>query len=466
MSGSAGLARRLLSTPITLAVGFGVLLVLLALSGFNAMNVISRFRVEDRQIVAEFLRTQTSLDELRSKLYLSGTYVRDYLLEPDPAKAEESRLELAQTRRDIHDLTFQTSRPFNEHSDADARALHSNLEQQVSEYWRALDPVLAWSARQRHERGYLFLRDEVLPRRSAMLHIADTIASMNQQQLVKRDSRQVQMFTGLQKRLTAVIAAMFLGGLLLALIAALYILRLEAQTMAHLRQVTGARQELRELSARLVETQEHERKSLSRELHDAVGQSMSAVQFELHDLGMVLSGYPKPLLERVSRIRELVESSVAMVRNMALLLRPSMLDDLGLVPALEWHAGQVSRSTGIHVSIVANSPPEDLPEEHKICIFRVVQEALNNVCKHARAGTAEIALGVGGNSLSVTIHDNGRGLKSPPHRGLGLVGMEERAKSLGGSLLLSSVPGMGTTVEVRLPLSQPDGVARCRLARV
>jgi signal transduction histidine kinase len=226
--------------------------------------------------------------------------------------------------------------------------------------------------------------------------------------------------------------------------------------MEHLSEVTGARQELRNLSARLVETQENERKNISRDLHDAVGQSMSAVQFELHDLGVVLAPYPEPLRTRVDRIRELVESSVAMVRNMALILRPSMLDDLGLAAALEWQANQVSRSTGVRIKLVANAIPDELPEEHKINIFRIVQEALNNVCRHARASSVEITLLTIEDRISVTIRDDGRGFRTPRPSGLGLIGMQERAESLGGSLAVKSGPGQGTAIEVSLPL--PHGV--------
>jgi signal transduction histidine kinase len=337
-------------------------------------------------------------------------------------------------------------------SDPAGRVIMNDLQREIAEYWRTLDPVLLWNAQQRHREGYRFLHDEVLPRRSSTLSIADTIASMNQQQLAERDHRLIDIFSGFRNRLALAIAAMFLCGLGLAFAAARHILRLEEQTLAHLREVSDARQELRNLSARLVETQEIERKNLSRELHDAVGQSMAAVQFELHDLAVALAPHPAPLRTRVDQIRELVESSVAMVRNMALLLRPSMLDDLGLVAAVEWLAHQVSRSTGVRIAIQAEAFPEELPEEHKVCVYRIVQEALNNVCRHARASSVEIALQTNDAGFSVTIRDNGRGFRRQGKGGLGLIGMHERVESLGGNLTVESEPGKGTTVAASLPL--------------
>jgi signal transduction histidine kinase len=272
------------------------------------------------------------------------------------------------------------------------------------------------------------------------------------------------MFSGLRNRLIVGVLVMFLCGLALAFATALQILRLEGQTLAHLTEVTHARQELRSLSARLVETQENERKNISRELHDAVGQSMSAAQFELHGLGLALAPYPEPLRIRVDRVRELVECSVAMVRNMALLLRPSMLDDLGLSAALEWQANQVSRSTGIRIGIAADELPGELPEEHKMCLFRVVQEALNNVCRHANASSVEITMMSDGSKLSLTIRDDGKGFVSARKTGLGLIGMQERVEGLGGRLAVKSEPGKGTEIDVSLPLPQRAAVG-CRTAK-
>lgn len=448
-------ARRFLTTRTALLLGFGVLLTLLVLSGVNAVLVVSRLQSSNEAILSEYLGRQTQLDELRSAIYLSGTYVRDYLLEPDPMRAEQSRAGLLEAHRKIGSL-LPASLP-DQKLDARSQSMDDALRHEIEDYWRTLDPVLTWNARQRHQEGYRFLHDDVLPRRSSTLSIADTIASVNQQELVERDHRLLQMFAGLRSQLITAVGVMFLCGLTLAFATGIHVLRLQGQTLAHLKEVTDARQELRHLSARLVESQESERKNISRELHDAVGQSMSAVQFELHDLGVALAPYPEPLRTRVDRIRELVESSVAMVRNMALLLRPSMLDDLGLAAALEWQASQVSRSTGVRIKIVADTLPDGLPEEHKINVFRIVQEALNNVCRHARASTVEITLAASGGHLSVVIRDDGRGFRTPRTTGLGLIGMQERAESLGGSLNVTSEPGQGTVIQVQLTL--PPAVA-------
>ena len=131
-----------------------------------------------------------------------------------------------------------------------------------------------------------------------------------------------------------------------------------------------------------------------------------------------------------------------------------------MAAALEWQANQVSRSTGVRIKIEADRLPDELPEEHKICVFRIVQEALNNVCRHARASSVEITVLAAGSRISVRIRDDGRGFRTPRPNGLGLIGMQERAESLGGKLSVDSKPGQGTTIEVSLPL--PKSVATRR----
>jgi signal transduction histidine kinase len=131
-----------------------------------------------------------------------------------------------------------------------------------------------------------------------------------------------------------------------------------------------------------------------------------------------------------------------------------MLDDLGLSAAVQWQANQVSRSTGLRIDIAADELPGELPEEHKVCIFRIVQEALNNVCRHANASSVELAMMVNDGRVSVTIRDDGRGFPSSRRTGLGLIGMHERVEGLGGSLTVTSEPGRGTAIDVSLPLPQ------------
>jgi signal transduction histidine kinase len=433
-----------------LVLGFGVLLILLILSGLSALHALAEVQNANQTSLRQFLAKNQQLDEIRAALYLSGTYLRDYLLEPDRAKAEQSRSELIDAKARIQSLLAENG-PLSGASD---REMFEALKREIGDYWQTMEPVLQWSMEQRRRQGFRFWDDEVFPRRSNTLAIADNIRSLNRQQLMRRDAELLTEFSAVRSQLLLALVVMLLVGMGQAYFSTSHLLRLENQTLKHLQEVTEARQELKDLSAKLVATQESERKSISRDLHDAVGQSMSAVQFELHDLALALRPYDAQLRESVDRVRGLVESSLAVIRNMALLLRPSMLDDLGLAAALGWLAREISRPTGLRIQVQADDLPPDLPDEHKTCVFRIAQEALNNVARHANANAVEITVRASDSWLAITVQDDGRGFQHGRAHGLGLTGMHERAESLGGSVKITSGPGKGTLIEVALPLPQ------------
>lgn len=438
------------TTRNALLLGFGGLVLLLIVSGLDAIQVLTQMRASNENIRREFVLRSKRLEQIRGEVYLSGTYVRDYLLEPDTNVAERHRESLTNLREQIRSelksyaLLLRTEQ----------RGPFQVLEKELAAYWRSVEPVLSWTAAQRRANGYAFLRDEVFPRRMSMLTIADRIASVNEQELTAGEARVNEMFRSFRNRLLAVLAVTVALGLLQAAATTRVILRLERQTREHLDQVSKARSDLRELSAKLVEAQELERKAISRELHDAVGQSLSAVLFELRNLSAILPAQPATLSELVETIRKLVEGAVGMVRNMALLLRPSMLDDLGLIPALEYQARNVSRRTGVVINIAADELPDDLSDEQKTCIYRVVQEALNNVSKHADAQTVRITVRVSGKEIQLSVQDDGKGFAVGEKRGLGLIGIQERVANLGGGVQVESEPGRGSLLVVTLPIAR------------
>lgn len=233
-----------------------------------------------------------------------------------------------------------------------------------------------------------------------------------------------------------------LVGLILAAISIRRIRRLELEAEKRFAEVEEARRELRKLSERLVNAQEDERRSLSRELHDEVGQSMSAMLVELGRLESIPSDHPDYRC-RLARVRSMAEANVGTVRNMALLLRPSMLDDLGLVPALNRQAREVTRRTGLKVKMIAGEIAEDLPEADRTCVYRVVQEALNNCAKHSQAAQVRVVISQDSSGLSVSVQDDGIGFDPRRQKGMGVLGMEERVERLGGVLGLESQPGHG-----------------------
>jgi signal transduction histidine kinase len=243
----------------------------------------------------------------------------------------------------------------------------------------------------------------------------------------------------------------FSSGLILAASSIMYVGRLENSLEKKYKESLQAQRELKELSKRLVDTEERERRAISRELHDEVGQSLSALLLDVENL-TEMSIDDGVFRKGLQKIKTLAENCVNEVRNMALLLRPSMLDDLGLVPALEWQAREVSKRTGMLVDTLEENVSDNLPEEHKTCVYRIVQEALNNCSKHAYAKNVRVVVRQEPNHLRVSIEDDGKGFDPSRVRGLGLVGMNERVSQLGGALKVDSDPTRGTCLRVDLPL--------------
>jgi signal transduction histidine kinase len=151
----------------------------------------------------------------------------------------------------------------------------------------------------------------------------------------------------------------------------------------------------------------------------------------------------------------MTERNASVVRNISLLLRPTMLDDLGLIPALKWLAREVSRTGTMAVEVIADSFTDDIPEEHRTCVFRVVQEALRNATRHSGALQTRVFVQEENGWLRLSIQDDGKGFAPSFETGLGILGMQERVMNLAGTMKLDSTPGRGTTITIGLPL--PSG---------
>ena len=442
-----------LKTRTALLAGFGGVLALMLFAGLDSARVVGRIRSQERKIGRDYQNRNRILNRIRSDLYLSGTWVRDYLLEPEATRAESHRSRLEDTRERMDTDLAAYQRILTPKEKQTFRSLRLGLDA----YWRVLDPVFSWTAELRRERGYLFLRDEVFPRRMAMLDIAGQIADINENLLSAGEASVEDLFSDFRRRLLIIMLVTMGLGLLLAGSVIQQILQFERQAAERYREIVEARKELKELSASLVAAQEIERRSLSRELHDEIGQSLSAV---LVELGNLTAGLPPEIAPGVRKhadtIRSLVENSMAVVRNLSLLLRPSMLDDLGLVPALEWQARETSRRTGMRVTIAAETVSDELPETHKTCIYRIVQEALHNSVRHADAHKVRVTVQQDSNQLLLAVQDDGKGFDSRRHKGLGLLGMEERVSHLGGSFQFDSKPGAGSVITCVLPLAAPE----------
>jgi PAS domain S-box-containing protein len=212
--------------------------------------------------------------------------------------------------------------------------------------------------------------------------------------------------------------------------------------------------QLRALAARVESVREEERTRVSREIHDELGQALTGIKLELRSYALDLPAENRTLLEHAELILRLVDEALLSVRRIASDLRPGLLDDLGLLAAIEWETGQFQARTGIQCRLEVAEEDLSIAPDAATALFRILQEALTNVARHAGATNLSVRLTSATGGLSLQVHDNGRGasyerLSAPTS--LGILGMRERALLLGGEFTVQSMPGEGTTVSVRLP---------------
>lgn len=232
--------------------------------------------------------------------------------------------------------------------------------------------------------------------------------------------------------------------------------QLAQETAAH-KQTAEAlfagREQLRHLAARLSAAEEAERQRIARELHDRVGQNLTALSLNLSILqGQLPSEVTPRMRERLDDSQNLLEETTAVIRNMMAELRPSVLDDYGLLAALRWYAELFGRRTGLPVTVQGAEDALRLPIAKETALFRIAQEALTNVAKHAHAAQVTIALDKNATGANLTIMDNGCGFDpaAPQSAAWGLIAMRERALAIGGSLDITSAPGRGTKIIVEI----------------
>ena len=217
-------------------------------------------------------------------------------------------------------------------------------------------------------------------------------------------------------------------------------------------------EQLRHLSHQVLLTQEDERKHISRELHDEISQILTGINVRLAALKVEAAANTGTLKRNIISTQRLVEKSVATVHRFACELRPAMLDDLGLIPALNAFIKKFVKRTGLRVdfSPVPKDKIEKLDSLKRTILYRIAQEALNNVDKHARASLINISIQIMNNTFCMKISDNGisfdvnKTLGSKRHKRLGIIGMRERVEMVGGIFTIESVPGKGTTVSVQI----------------
>ena len=243
-----------------------------------------------------------------------------------------------------------------------------------------------------------------------------------------------------------------------------YIMRMAETLRSLFMQLEERNRELQALSERAIDAQEEERRAIAQSLHDDTGQALSMLIIHLDRIDERTPAQEKELKKQVADARELASNSLTELRRILSGLRPAILDDLGLVPAIRWFARTNLEQVGIHVVVKAPSTPLELSPAITTTLFRIVQEAISNIVRHAGAGSVTIVLQLSEGAVDLRIEDDGRGF-NPQNASrdavelqrLGLLGIRERAELLDGVVTIESAPEKGTRLQVSIPLGETGG---------
>jgi signal transduction histidine kinase len=432
---------------IALIAGFGSMMILTAILGFSQIRRTTESQFEFAAAQQSYAASEDLLSQIRSDLYRINLDVRDYLLDRDAANAADLKQQVLATRQRILSSLDQLKPRHSASGDADTLEA---LRNEVEDYIVWLRPPLEWSPEVKNALAGTYTRNVLLRRRSLIGSLSKRLQDINVENLRLAQRRLNDSQRESRYWLRRLTYSVLILSAIVAILSVWWIFRLE-------RRARAAETELRQLSQKLVQTQEAERKALSRELHDQVGQMLTALRVEISNLGRIGSSDPERLQLHVTQAKQVAEGAMKTVRDLAMGLRPSMLDDLGLGAALGWQTREFSRLNGVPANLKLDGPLDSLSEEARTSLFRIVQEALTNITRHAKATRVDISLQANDEMVELKVVDDGGGMDTAAARrtGLGLLGMEERVRELHGELNIESDIGHGTVVRVSIPVLTP-----------
>lgn len=428
------------SWPVFL-LALGTLVGLIFLPGEAAIRKTQSLSEQFRKIQERYDRNSQILNGISGHLYTISIIVREFLLDSSPSanRRYEERFEIQ--RQTLDQAVEEIRKTMREE---DLHALDT-LSEKMSSYWVIVREVLRWSPAERTARATYYLREQQRPHREDIQQLTDDLARLNRsnylQQFENIEASQRQVRTELLHAIWLAVAL----GVLVTIASVARIWMLEHRSAEH-------RRRLENLSSDLIRVQEEERRMISRELHDEVGQMVTGLKMELAALDRLRAADPADFSQHLSEAKDLADRTLRTVRNLAAGLRPSVLD-LGIVPALQSLARDVSRRSGLDVQVEAKGELDHLPERHLVCVYRVVQEALNNCVKHARATHAIVRVVGETGDLRFEIQDDGIGFSEQKNSGMGLAGIEERIRELGGTVEIDGAGGKGTLLRAAVHIA-------------
>ncbi|MFO7692743.1 MAG: sensor histidine kinase [Vicinamibacterales bacterium] len=444
---------------IVLFAGFALTIVLWLAAG---VDLAFRHEANERErgdLTERFLASEQALADLRASVLLGAIDWRDALL--DSAEPERADRYLAELRR--YQAVCTASLMELERSGEPLGGSESlrDLAREVNDYWASVLPIITPPPARRATDLRRLLNDRIIPRRQSVFSIVAHVQALNRSHLQQQQHREAEVFGRSRNRFLVTGSAALLLSLIVGAFVSRHVSRLERRLRAELGANAENAVQLHRLSARLVRAQEDERRLIARELHDEVGQALTAVKMQL---AVARRSLPEGAAGAIDEARAVTDAALQSARQISRLLHPPMLEDTGLAATLDWYLKGFSERTGIPVEFVHSGMEERAAAEVETCLFRVVQEATTNIARHAQASSCRVYLQRLPSSVALTVEDNGQGFEPHGPRqgqrdGVGLLGIKERVTDARGTFRLESAPGRGTRIIVELPALEPPGDA-------
>ena len=434
--------------------GLGFLLLIMGLSGVASIQETRRIHEQILSVEDNYRHIENMVEAVRSDTSQVAVLQRDRLL--DHGTSAESYAHQLAALRDKTEATMGQLRSIQLQQDSKAferleSALRAYMDAGAAEF-RAT-PAAGLRAE---------FDDRFRSQSLTIFSVAEELGKLNEENFESRRRALNQSVEHLQYDIWETIITALVVGAIIAGASIFRITALEKESAEHQRKTEQAEERLRLLSQQLVSSQEQERKSLSRELHDEIGQLLTALRMELGNMERIRAATGVDLGPHLDQAKKLAETTLKTTRDIAMGLRPAMLDLLGLGPALEWQAREFSRRYNTPIQLEVDGDLKDLSDRHRTYLYRIVQEGLTNCARHAQAKNIRVRLEDANGQVALTVEDDGIGFDAHAGvvYGLGLLGLTERVRELSGNIAIESQPGKGTKLAVVLPVSreaQPTG---------
>jgi signal transduction histidine kinase len=450
------IARKLpagITIKTALFVSFSLTLGLWLFTGYHFTRRMAEVQRDAAAVNSRYMQSQELLSTVRAQVLLGSVFVRDALLDPDPRATGEYRRQLEATYESIGAALEQYVPVLDT---APERGRVELLRRQIGEFRTTMLDVLAGGGSRSPAEARLLLRDRVVPKREDVIRVSEEVQALNRTAFVRQQNDTAALYGAMQRGVWLQLGLALAASLAIGLLATQYASRLEGQIRRQIDKEIETSRDLQRLSSQIISAQEEERRTIARELHDEVGQVLTAIKVELAIAQRAIDG-AQDSGHVLDSARAITDGALQTVRDLSHLLHPALLDDLGLPAAVDWYLKGFGRRHGLRVDLLQDGMDERLTPDTEAAAYRIIQEALTNVVKHAKATTCRVYLQRLPNTVLITVEDDGagfdpgRGATSGHHRGLGLIGIRERAAHLRGTVRLESASGRGTRLTVELP---------------